>query len=306
MSDDDLRPALEAILFLADAPVAEAQLAELLEADEGTVRRDLERLRDDLEQAGRGIVAREVAGGWRLYTAQHVRDEVEAYVLAGKSGRLSQAALETLAVVAYKQPISRQEVGDVRGVNADGAIRTLVTRGLVEEVGRDDGPGQALLYGTTTSFLEKLGLRSVDDLPPLTDFLPEAPAPDEPGPGRIKEARERLATGADLPSTGRPRWSDDEEETGRSDGIPSDADGSDGEGGGLPPMRARAERREQEGEMEALTDRLERAARAAMSQLKEAVAATEDDASDGADVRETEDDAPDGADVRETEPADGT
>jgi hypothetical protein len=112
-----------------------------------------------------------------MYTAAGARPVLERWALAGRSGRLTQAALETLAVIAYKQPISRQEVGDIRGVNADGAVRSLVARGLVEEVGRDEGPGQALLYGTTTLFLERIGIDDLEELPPLTDFLPEAPGP---------------------------------------------------------------------------------------------------------------------------------
>jgi segregation and condensation protein B len=273
--DTTARQGLEAILFLADEPVRVETLAEALEADPDDVSAALADLAARYEADGRGIAVRQVAGGWRMYTAPAAQEVVERYVLAGRSGRLTQAALETLAVIAYKQPISRQEVSDIRGVNADGAVRSLVARGLVGEAGRDDGPGQAILYGTTTVFLERLGADSLDDLPPLTDFLPEAPAPDEPGLDRLREARKRLAAGQDLPSTGAARWSggfDPGTNTGQDDA-------DDGDDETLPPPVARRQdRRGQDREMDELSTRLESAARSAMDQLRDAVEATERDA----------------------------
>jgi segregation and condensation protein B len=155
--DAAARQALEAILFVVDEPVDVSTLSQVLEVGRGEVEAELAELAGRLEEEGRGFVLRRVAGGWRLYTAPAAAPYLERWVLAGRSGRLTQAALETLAVIAYKQPVSRHEVSEIRGVNADGAVRTLVGRGLVEEVGRDPGPGQAILYGTTPEFLEKIG-----------------------------------------------------------------------------------------------------------------------------------------------------
>lgn len=242
----DVAVRLEGVLFVADSPVTLEALAAALDEDEQVVETGLSDLAAALE--GRGITLRQVAGGWRLYSAPEARDAVESFVLAGRSARLSQAALETLAVIAYKQPISRADVSDIRGVNADGAVRSLVSRGLVEEAGRDEGPGQAILYGTTQEFLEKLGLGSVDELPDLADFLPSE-APDEPGPDHDRAARDHLASRGDLPATGRARWDPE----------------------------AVAARAEQEGEMAELTARLEAVSKSAMTQLKRAVSATEDE-----------------------------
>ena len=269
--DDVTRQGLEALLFVVDEPIDVPTLSELVELGEDDVTAGLHEIARSYEETGRGLAVREVAGGWRMYTAEPAAEIVERYVLAGRSGRLTQAALETLAVVAYKQPISRQEISDIRGVNADGAVRSLVARGFVEEVGRDEGPGQAILYGTTTAFMEKLGLRSLDELPPLTDFLPEAPAPDEPGLDHVKEARRRLASGLDLPSTGG-RWHP--EQAGAGEGAEEDDDGT------LAPVRQRVSRDEDDEEMDELTAALERAARSAMDQLREAVAAAERDEDD--------------------------
>lgn len=277
--DTDRLRGLEAILFLAAEPLTADSLATALEIAEDEVAALVSELEQRLAERESGLVVRHVAGGWRLYTADAARDHVERFVLAGRSGRLSQAALETLAVIAYKQPISRTEVGEVRGVNADGAVRSLVARGLIEEVGRDDGPGQAVLYGTTTEFLEKVGLQSVDDLPPLTDFLPEEPAPDEPSPDQLREARRRLQAGRDLPSTGRAAWDPDVDE-----------EGVEAEEGDEARARRQAvvqRRRDQETEMEELTGALERVAKSAMAQLRDAVAAS--DADDEADAAEEPD-----------------
>lgn len=271
------RQQLEALLFLADAPVELRTLGDTLGVDADEVETELVALAHDLESGGRGLRVREVAAGWRMYTAPETQEVVERYVLAGRSGRLTQAALETLAVIAYKQPISRAEVSEIRGVNADGAVRSLVTRGYIEETGRDDGPGQAILYGTSELFLERLGLTSLDALPTLTDFLPEAPAPDEPGLDRLKEARKHLASGEELPSTGAPRW-EPEVDTGTNTGPDEIDEGDDA----LPPIQDRGSRRDQDDEMDELTARLEQAAKSAMSQLRTAVAASEEDDEDPA------------------------
>lgn len=278
------RQGLEALLFLAEEPIEVRTLAEVLEVDEDEVEGALLELAATYEREERGLTIRRAAGGWRMYTAEAAHPAVEHYVLAGRSGRLTQAALETLAVVAYKQPISRQDISEIRGVNADGAVRSLVARGYVAEVGRDEGPGQAVLYGTTTLLLERLGLDDVSELPPLTDFLPEEPAPDEPELDQLKEARRHLAGGDDLPATGRGRWSPLRGETNTGpDDEPAEGDG----GPARPPVAAPGTRRDQDEEMDQLTVALERAARSAMAQLREAVAATEEPGEDEPDDAST-------------------
>ena len=170
----EARRALEAILLVAVDPVPVQLLAQLLEVSSGAVDDLCARLAADYESEGRGFVLAKVAGGWRYQTAPDLFAYVERFVLEGQSARLSGAALETLAIVAYRQPISRAQVAAVRGVNVDSVMRTLQLRGYVEEVARDPGPGQAVLFGTTATFLEKLGLDSLDDLPPLDSFVPGA------------------------------------------------------------------------------------------------------------------------------------
>lgn len=172
-----LRTALEAILMVVDEPVGEVVLAQVTERPTEEVRTALRQLAAEYDKAGRGFELREVAGGWRFYTRASCAAYVERFVLDGQQARLTQAALETLAVVAYRQPVSRARVSAVRGVNVDGVMRTLVTRGLVEEAGHD-GEGGATLYRTTSYFLERLGLRSLDELPDLAPFLPDADALD--------------------------------------------------------------------------------------------------------------------------------
>lgn len=294
------RQGLEALLFLAEEPIPVSALAEVLEAEEDEIEGALLELAAAYEREERGLTIRRAAGGWRMYTAEAAHPAVERYVLAGRSGRLTQAALETLAVVAYKQPISRQDISEIRGVNADGAVRSLVARGYVEEVGRDEGPGQAVLYGTTTLLLERLGLDDLDQLPPLTDFLPEEPAPDEPGLGHLKEARRYLASGEELPATGRGRWSPLDRETNTG----PDAATEEEDEPALPPVDAPASRREQDEEMDQLTVALERAARSAMAQLRDAVAATEEaEDDDGSDADDAEDASGEPADAGPDEAA---
>ncbi len=190
--DAETRKALEAILLVVEEPVAPNTLAQVLEAPTDEVVGALHALRAEYVDQGRGFVLREVGGGWRLYTDPGAAPYVERFVLRGRTGRLSQAALETLAIVAYKQPVTRAQVSEIRGVEADGAIRSLVSRGLVEEVGRDASPGQPLLYGTTAKFLEQLGLDGVEELPPLPTMAPSGPPPPEPAPGGYKTARREL------------------------------------------------------------------------------------------------------------------
>lgn len=182
---DELRAGIEAILLIVDEPVPGVVLAQVLERPRDRVLATLRELAAEYTAQGRGFELREVAGGWRLYTRPEHAELVERFVLDGQQGRLTQAALETLAVIAYRQPVSRGRVAAVRGVNSDGVIRTLHTRGLVEEAGTDADSG-AILYRTTASFLERLGLRGVDELPALAPLLPEVAAVED-------EQAERLA-----------------------------------------------------------------------------------------------------------------
>lgn len=168
-----MRRNLEAILLVADEPVPARTLAELVGGRLTEVEGLLVELAGEYARDARGFVLRAVAGGWRLYTHPGARDVVEAYQRAGQQSRLTRAALETLAVIAYRQPVTRHRVADVRGVNVDGVFRTLLARGLIHEVGHEEGLGQAALYGTTPAFLEQLGLNSLDQLPPIKDYLPE-------------------------------------------------------------------------------------------------------------------------------------
>ncbi|MGC4863406.1 SMC-Scp complex subunit ScpB [Micromonospora sp. DT41] len=172
LSDAEMRGALEAILLVVDEPVSELVLAQVLEQPAERIGPMLDEIAAGYTAAGHGFELRRAAGGWRLYTRPEYATYVERFVLDGQSVRLTQAALETLAVVAYKQPVTRSRISAIRGVNCDGVIRTLVTRGLVEECGTEPDSG-AFLYRTTTLFLEKLGLNTVDELPPLAPFLPD-------------------------------------------------------------------------------------------------------------------------------------
>lgn len=171
LDQGSLAGVLEALLLVSTDAVSTRDLARAAGADEADVRDALEGLSAQYADANRGIQLREVAGGWRLFTHPAYHDQVEAFVLSWDKRRLSQAALETLAVIAYHQPVSREGVRNVRGVNSDGVIASLKEKGLVREVGKD--ARQAVLFGTTTRFLETFGLRSVRDLPPLEDFAPD-------------------------------------------------------------------------------------------------------------------------------------
>lgn len=167
-----LRAAVEAVLLVVDAPVDATTLAQVCERPRAEVEATLAELAEEYAAEGRGIALREVAGGWRFYTREECAAVVERFVRDGQQTRLTQAALETLAVVAYRQPVSRSRVSAVRGVNVDGVMRTLLTRGLVEEAGTEQESG-AVLYRTTNLFLEKLGLNSLSELPELAPLLPD-------------------------------------------------------------------------------------------------------------------------------------
>jgi len=190
MSDKSpIRGALEALLFVSDEPVSAARLARVMEAAPGEVESALADLAEEYREQERGFQLREVAGGWRLYTHPAHHDAIESYVLSWDTRRLSQAALEALAVIAYHQPVTRAGVNAVRGVNSEGVIASLVEKGLVRETGRDKNQGNAILYGTTRTFLEKFGLKDISGLPPLEEFAPD---------GTTERAiRDRLSSGDD-------------------------------------------------------------------------------------------------------------
>jgi segregation and condensation protein B len=171
---DETRRAVEAILMVADRPVDPHLLAQVTETPPAAMQELLAEMAAAYEAEGRGFVLVQVAGGYRFQSHPDLTAYVERFVLEGQSARLSSAALETLAIVAYKQPISRAQVASIRGVNVDGVVRTLEQRGYIAEIARDPGPGQAVLFGTTSTFLERLGLASLDELPAVAEFVPGA------------------------------------------------------------------------------------------------------------------------------------
>jgi len=196
MSDartQEARRAIEAVLMVAEAPVEAQLLAQLLEVPVAEVERLCDELAAAYEAEERGFSLVAVAGGWRFQSHPDCNAYVERFVLEGQSSRLSGAALETLAIVAYKQPVSRAQVAAIRGVNVDGVMRTLQQRGFIDEVGKDPGPGQAVLFGTTPLFLERVGLRSIDELPPLAEFVPGADVVEHLEAGLRPEAGPPLA-----------------------------------------------------------------------------------------------------------------
>ena len=172
--DADLVRALEAIILVATDPVPVDLLAQILGHREAVVESLCASLAAAYEEAGHGFQLVRVAGGFRYQSHPDVSVYVERFILDGQKARLSGAALETLAIVAYKQPISRAQIASIRGVDPDGVLRTLQGRGYIDQVGRDPGPGQAVMWGTTPAFLEKLGINSVNDLPPIVEFIPGA------------------------------------------------------------------------------------------------------------------------------------
>ncbi|MFV0534518.1 MAG: SMC-Scp complex subunit ScpB [Cumulibacter sp.] len=177
--ESDITPAIESVLLVLDQPTAAMDIARAVGIGEDVVEQRLQALRAEYDEQGRGFQLREAAGGWRLYTRERYAPVVERFVLDGQKTRLTQAALETLAVIAYRQPVTRARVSAIRGVNVDGVVRTLLTRELIEESGHEEGSGGGLL-STTDLFLEKLGLTSLRDLPPIAPLLPDVdPEMDE-------------------------------------------------------------------------------------------------------------------------------
>ncbi|MCL4079045.1 SMC-Scp complex subunit ScpB [Coriobacteriia bacterium Es71-Z0120] len=182
---DLLRGPVEALLFVTDEPISVSRMAKVLEATERDVAETLRALQEEYATDERGFQLREVAGGWRLYTHPAYHEQVERLVLSWDTRRLSQAALEALAVIAYRQPVSRHGVNAIRGVNSEAVIASLMEKGLVREVGRDKDAGNAILYGTTQAFLERFGLKDISELPPLEEFAPD--------PSTERAIRERLS-----------------------------------------------------------------------------------------------------------------
>ena len=198
---EHLPGALEALLFVTDEPVSALTLAKMLDENVEEIELALEALQRKLEDDARGVQLREVAGGWRLYTHPAYHELIEQYVLSWDTRRMSNAALEVLAIVAYAQPVTRAQISAIRGVTTDGPLNTLVERGYVREAGTADAPGNPMLYATTRTFLEQYGLRSPADLPDLEEF-----APDEKTAQLIRErlgapaAADQVPDERDLPS----------------------------------------------------------------------------------------------------------
>ena len=263
VDDDGLRRGIAAVLFVADEPLTVAVIAETLGVDAARVEAAVSEVSTELDGERLGFELREVAGGWRMMTSPVARPVLERWLIGARHGRLTQAALETLAVVAYRQPIARVTIGEIRGVNPDGALRSLVSRGLVAEVGREDGPGQAVLFGTTPQFLERMGLRSLDELPPVPPYLPDGPAPDEPEAGGIAELRRRLRDGTERlggPASGGAVQGDLLADAGAM--VDSDDEDDDA----MAPPTAR--RPKEDDAIGGLSERLEAAARSAMGRLR--------------------------------------
>ena len=171
----ETRAIVEALLFVAEEPLTAGEVAQLTETSVVQIEALMTAMQQELaNDPSRGIVLKQIADGWRLYTDPEARPYLERFAASERAARLSSAALETLAVVAYQQPVSRGQVSEVRGVDSERALQTLERRGLIFEIGRAPGPGQAVLYGTTDLFLEKLGVNSLADLPPLADHVPPA------------------------------------------------------------------------------------------------------------------------------------
>ena len=173
LSEADLAGAIEAMLFVTDAPVSAITMADMLHADPADVLQACSDLRERLLEQDGGIILTEVAGGWRLATSPRYHGLLESYVLSWDTRKLSQAALEVLAIVAYAQPVTRGGIANVRGVNSDSSVNSLLEKGLIREAGQADSPGNPILYATSKAFLERFGLRSTADLPPLEEFAPD-------------------------------------------------------------------------------------------------------------------------------------
>ncbi|MCL2528740.1 MAG: SMC-Scp complex subunit ScpB [Coriobacteriia bacterium] len=173
MAQENLYAQLEALLFVSDEPVSAAELAKIVEARPSEVDSALAFLAHRFADEERGIQLREVAGGWRLYSHPAYHEVIERYIASWDTRTLSQAALETLAIIAYHQPVTRSEINTIRGVGSEGVVSLLVDKGLVRETGRSSSPGNAIIYGTSRTFLERFGLKSLNDLPPLEQFAPD-------------------------------------------------------------------------------------------------------------------------------------
>lgn len=185
----DLCRALEAIFMVIDEPVSPATLAEILGTPEDEIDATITAMAARYDEEGRGFVLRQRGGGWRFWTNPDQYEVVSQFILHGKKSQLSRAALETLAVIVFKAPITRGQIAAIRGVNPDGAITTLMSRGLIEEQGRADLPGRPIVYGPAVKALEQLGINDVGDLPPLDSFAPSGAAPPEPPKGDYRSAR---------------------------------------------------------------------------------------------------------------------
>ena len=253
LSDEGRTRALEAVLFVATEPLPSSMLAALIDADRGTADRLLAELAGSYERRGAGLSLRQVAGGWRLSTHPEAAPVVERFVLSSRHARLTKAALETLSIVAYKQPVTRHQISAIRGVNSEGVLRALVDRGLVGEVGREEGPGRPVLYGTTPDFLERLGINSVSDLPSLAPLLGED-GPSGNGSGRGPKAEQDPAVVGDEsgepereePRDPGPDVSPDPAET-ETEGVPEEPEpeepGQPGSPGSPDPDRGSGEER---------------------------------------------------------------
>ena len=173
------RKIMEAILLLADEPVTAGLIGEVLELPRAAVEEELRQLAAEYEGDERGFVLRSAGGGWRLYTSPDCAPWLERFVRSENHARLSGAALEVLAIIAYRQPLSRAEIAEIRGVDSDGVVKNLLNRGLIAEHGRDRGPGSPVLFEVSGLFLERMGLSSAADLPPLADFMPDTEAVED-------------------------------------------------------------------------------------------------------------------------------
>jgi len=173
-SQNNIHSAVEAVLIAASAPVNLEEIASACEQDVDSIKAAIDELANEYEESSRGFRISNTSQGYRFVTAPDCYDVVARFITEPLNSRLSPSAMETLAVVAYKQPVSRGQISSIRGVNVDSVIKTLESRGYIAEIGRDSGPGQAILYGTTPEFLERLGLTSINDLPSLGDFVPDA------------------------------------------------------------------------------------------------------------------------------------
>ena len=227
----EARRAIEAVLLVATDPTPDGLLAQLVELPADTVHALCMELSDEYDAQDRGFQLRRVAGGWRYQTNPSAHAYVERYALEGLPNRLSGAAMETLSIIAYKQPISRGQISAIRGVNVDAVLRTLVQRGYVDEHGRDDGPGQAALFGTTPFFLERLGLDSIDQLPPLGEFVPSAEVLEaleqtlkiEPSGQPPSAEHDPALTNGEAASTVEPRT----DGSGIADGVSANGNGNE-------------------------------------------------------------------------------